>query len=250
MSEPQVQTRWRPSRTNLVAGGMVIGGFLLTSLSWWFLMLTALGTFGPGILRELGWLHDKDEFQRQAAHRAGYHAFLTVGLVAFFLMAFFRTGGTVEHPHRLVTFILALLWFTWFFSSLLAYWGPQKTAARILIAFGSVWLVFTIVSNLGPEWTGWLALLLHPLLAAPFFVLAWLSTRWPRVAGVLLLVVSAFLFVLLVLPTIARTSILEAFTGLVFILFLGPLLTSGVALLCMRKKSECPEDAEDVLMTG
>lgn len=250
MSEPQVQTRWRPSRTNLVAGGMVIGGFLLTSLSWWFLMLTALGTFGPGLLRELGWLHDKDEFQRQAAHRAGYHAFLTVGLLAFFLVAFFRSGGTMENSHRLASFFLALLWFTWFFSSLLAYWGPQKTAARILIAFGSVWLVFTIVSNLGSEWTGWLALLLHPLLAAPFFVLAWLSTRWPRVAGVMLLVVSAFLFVLLVLPTIARTSILEAFTGVVFILFLGPLLTSGVALLCVGKKSECPEDAEDVLMTG
>lgn len=28
-----------------------------------------LGTFGPGILRELGWLKDKDEFERRAALR-------------------------------------------------------------------------------------------------------------------------------------------------------------------------------------
>lgn len=249
MSKPQAPKRWRPTRTNLIAGGLVIGGFILTEVNWWFFLLVAAGTFGPGILREMGWLRDKDEFQRQAAHRAGYHAFLTVGLVAFLLVVFFRTGGTMEHPHRLVTFFLALLWFTWFFSSLLAYWGAQKTAARILIAFGCVWLVFTIVSNLGPEWTGWAALLLHPLLAAPFFVLAWLSGRWPRIAGVMLLVVSLFLFVLIGLPTIARTSILEMFTGVVFILLFGPLLVSGIALLCTGKKSERTEDGEEVLMS-
>ncbi len=250
MSRPATRKRWRPTRTNLIAGGLVIGGFLLTEVNWWFLLLVAAGTFGPGILRELGRLRDKDEFQRQAAHRAGYHAFLTVGVVAFLLVAFFRTGGTVEHPHRLVTFLLALLWFTWFLSSLLAYWGAQKTATRILIAFGSVWFVFAIISNLGPEWTGWLALLLHPLLAAPFFVLAWLSWRWPRIAGVMLLIVSVFLFRFIALPDIARTSIVEVLTGDVFILFFGPLLASGIALIFAGKKSESPEDAEEVLMTG
>ncbi len=207
MPKPQAPKRWRPTRTNLIAGGLVIAGFLLTEVNWWFFLLAAAGTFGPGILRELGWLRDKDEFQRQAAHRAGYHAFLVVGLVAFVLVAFFRSGGTMEHPHRLATFFLALLWFTWFLSSLMAYWGPHKTAVRILITFGSVWLVFAIISNLGPEWTGWPALLLTPLLAAPFFVLAWLSGRWPRIAGVMLLAVSVFLFVLIELPTRGRTSI-------------------------------------------
>jgi len=249
MAEPKVPERWRPTRTNLVAGAMVIAGFLLTQLSWWFLVLTALGTFGPGILREIGWLCDKDEFQRRAHYRAGYHAFLTIGLVAFVLVAFFRAGGTIEHPHRLATFFLALLWFTWFLSSLLAYWGPQKTAARILIAFGSVWLAFAIISNLGSEWTGWAALLLHPLLAAPFFVLAWLSGRWPRVAGILLLTVAVGFFVFLELPHIARTSILELITDATTILFLGPLLASGVALLGAGKR-DCAEDAQDVLMTG
>ena len=249
MSELEARTRWRPTRTSLVAGAMVIAGFLLTEVNWWFFLLAAAGTCGPGMLREMGWLCDKDEFQRRAHYRAGYHAFLTIGLVAFVLVAFFRSGGTMEHAHRLATFFLALLWFTWFLSSLLSYWGPQKTAARILIAFGSVWLVFAIISNLGPEWTGWAALLIHPLLAAPFFVLAWLSTRWPRVAGILLLAVSVLAFLLLEMPVIARTNILEAITDVTFILFLGPLFVSGVALLCTGKKRECPEDAVDVLMT-
>jgi hypothetical protein len=231
MTESSHSERWRPTPTTLIAGGLVIAGFLLTGVSWWFLLLAAAGTLGPGIGREAGWLRDKDEFQRRAHYRAGYHAFLTVGLAAFALVAFFRAGGTVEHPHRLITFFLALLWFTWFLSSLLAYWGPQKTAARVLIAFGSVWLVFAVLSNLGSEWTGWAALLLHPLLAAPFFVLAWLSGRWPRIAGVLLLAVAVGFFLMFELPHIARTSILEVITSVPFILFLGPLLTSGIALL-------------------
>ena len=254
MSKPAAPKRWRPTRTNLAAGGMVIAGLALpsfTNLSEWFLLLAALGTFGPGILREVGWLRDKDEFQRQAAHRAGYHAFLTVGLVAFALVAFFHSGErTIKDPQELATLLLALLWFTWFFSSLLAYWGAQKTTPRILIAFGSVWLVFTIAGNVGSEWSGWLALLLHPLLASPFFVLAWLSTRWPRVAGILLLTVSVLFFLLVFMRVFARTGGPGLINSSVtFIFFVGPLLTSGVALLCTGKKSERSEDGEEVLMT-
>ncbi len=252
MAEPKVRMRWRPTRTNLVAGGLVIVGFLLTSLSWWFFLLTALGTFGPGVLREMGWLHDKDEFQRQAAHRAGYHAFLTVGLLAFFLVAFFQSGvRTIKNTDGLALLFLSLLWFTWFLSSLLAYWGPQKTAARILYIFGSVWLVFAIASNLGSEWSGWLGLLMIPLVAAPFFVLAWLSGNRPRLTGILLLTASTFFFLLFLIPVMARTPGPGLiYNSVTFIFFLGPLLASGVALLCMGKKSEGPEDAEDVLMTG
>lgn len=251
MPKPQAPKRWRPTRTNLIAGGLVIGGFLLTEVNWWFFLLVAAGTFGPGILLEVGWLRDKDEFQRQAAHRAGYHAFLIVGLVAFLLVAFFHSGErTIRDPQELVTLLLALLWFTWFFSSLLAYWGAQKTTTRILIAFGSVWLVFAIVSNLGPEWTGWAALLLHPLLAAPFFVLAWLSTRWPRIAGVLLLTVSVLFFLLVFMRVFTRTGGPGLINSSVtFIFFGGPLLASGIALLCTGKKSERSEDGEEVLMT-
>jgi hypothetical protein len=240
MPEPEDRKRWQPTRTNLVAGGMVVAGFMLTGINWWFLLLAALGTFGPGILREIGWLSDKDEFQRQAGYRAGYHAFLTAGLVSFYLMAFFRSEERmVKDPEELATLFLAILWFTWFLSSLLDYWGPQKTAARILCAFGSVWLVFTVVSNLGSEWTGWMALLLHPLLTLPFFVLAWLSQRWPRTTGVLLLVASIFFMQLF---GFFRSSPLGLVTRCItFTLFLGPLLASGIALLCSGKECEAAE---------
>lgn len=231
MSETDGRQRWRPTRTTLVAGALVIAGLWLASLSWWFFLLTAAGTFGPGLLRELGWLHDKDEFQRRADHRAGYHAFLAAGLLAFVLVAFFRSGErTIEHTDRMATLFLSLLWFTWFLSSLLAYWGPQRASAWLLRVFGFVVLVFTIVSNLGPEWTGWTALLLHPLIAAPFFLLAWLSGRMPRVSGVLLLV--AFVGLLLLFGAPRADAPVAMTDGVVEIFVLGPLLAGGIALLC------------------
>ncbi len=107
--------------------------------------------------------------------------------------------------------------------------GPAETAARILYAFGSAWLVFAIASNVGSEWTGWAALLLHPLLTVPFFALAWISQRWPRVGGALLLVASVFFVRFFNLFQKEHVGLItEAIT---FILFIGPLLASGVALL-------------------
>jgi len=244
MASPQARERWRPTRTTLVAGALVVAGLFLTGVSWWFLLLAASGALGPGLLREIGWLQDKDEFQRRAEHRAGYHAFLVVGLAAFVLVAFFRSGERViEHTERLATLFLSLAWFTWFLSSMLAYWGPQWAAAWILRVFGSVVLVFTVISNLGSEWTGWAALLLHPLLAAPFFVLAWLAGRWPRISGVLLLAVSVAMFLLL----FRGGNTAEMTDGVAFIFVLGPLLAGGVALLCAGKQEE-EDDTEEMLM--
>ncbi len=245
MTEPKGRERWRPTRTKLVASGIVIGGFWLTSLNWWFLLLVGIGTFGPGVLREIGWLHDKDEFQRHADQRAGYHAFLTSGLTAFVLVPFFRSGErSINDTQELATFFLVLLWFTWLLSALVAYWGAHKAAARFLYVFGSAVLVFTIISNIGPEWTGWAALLMHPLLAAPFFALAWLSGRWPRVTGILLL--AAFIFFL----QFFRFNLERVTDGVTFILFLGPLLAGGIALLLAGKKTEDPDDADELLITG
>jgi hypothetical protein len=234
MADAAATRRWRPTLTHLVAGTMVLGGFLLAGVSWWFLLLSALGALGPGIAREFGWLRDKDEFQRRADHRAGYHAFLAAGLVAFVLVAFFRSAERdVEHLDRLPTLLLAILWFTWLVSSLLAFWGPQKGAARFLYGFGCVWMLFAILSNVGSEWTGWAALLLHPLLAAPFFVLGWLAGRRPRVAGVLLLAATGGLFLLFGgLEPRGPGGITQWVT---YTLFLGPLLASGIALLAMDR---------------
>ena len=227
------EQRWRPTRTTFVAGAMVIAGFALTGVSWWFLLLVAAGALGPGILRELGWLEDKDEFQRRADHRAGYHAFLATALLAFVLVAFFRSADReIENLQRLATLFLSTLWFTWFLSSMLSFWGAQRAAVWILRVFGTVVLAFTILSNLGSEWTGWAALLLHPLLALPFFLLAWTAARWPRISGLLLLAVFVGMFQLL-----GGFRSFD-FEGVVFLFVLGPLLACGIALLCAEVEPE------------
>ncbi len=69
-----------PPLPGLIAGGLVILGVLLSMfVAESLLVVAGVGAFGPGILRELGLLRDHDEFQRQAAHRAGYHAYLIDG---------------------------------------------------------------------------------------------------------------------------------------------------------------------------
>ena len=241
MTDSVVRQRWRPTTTNLVAGGMVIAGFLLSSLNWWLMLLAVAGTFGPGVLRELGWLKDQDEFQRRAQHKAGYHAFLATGLLAFVLVICVRSGEwVISDTQELATLLLAFLWGCWIFGSLLAYWGPQKTASRILYAFGSAWLAFAIAANTGSEWTGWRSLLLHPLLTVPFFILARLSNRWPRNAGLALLAVSAYLFWFLEMFQRDNQGLVTQ--GVVFVLFLGPLIASGIALL----RTPLDDDQEEV----
>ncbi len=219
---------WQPTHATLIAGAVVLLGFGLSEISWVFLSLAALGTFGPGILREIGWLNDQDEFQRRADRRAGYHAFLTAGLFTFLLVSYLRSGDrNVEEPEVAVSLILAILWFTWFLSSLLSYWGPQKTVSRVLFAFGWVWLVFNIVGNLfGP-----IALIMQSLLAAPFFLLAYIARRWPKIAGVTLIALSAFFFYFFQLYEIFGPNPLERGRGMVIVLFIGPLLASGIILL-------------------
>lgn len=241
MSERDLATKWQWLQVTLIAGLLVIAGLLLTGVSWWFLLLTAAGAFGPGILRELGWLRDKDEFQLLSHYRAGYHAYVTTGLMAFVMVAYFRSSEkTIDHPQELATLFLATLWFTYLLSSLISFWGAQKAAFRFLVAFGCVWLAFAILSNVGKEWTGWTALLLHPLLAVPFFALAWLSTRWPRTTGGLLLVAGAFFvqfFGMFRRPNLAFID--QAVT---FVFFIGPLLASGVTLLAVGAGKTEPDD--------
>ncbi len=186
-----------------------------------------MGTFGPGILRELGWLRDQDEFQRRAAHRAAYHAFVITGLVAFILYGYTRSGGVLREPEELSLVYLALLWFTWMFSSLFTYWGPHKTAFRVLLIFGCAWGVFNVFGDLKDPVGMFMQLLVTTV---PFFLLAYLSRRWPRVAGALLVALSLFFLGYYFAPghfpnLLFLTKIATA------VLFVGPLLASGVALV-------------------
>lgn len=217
---------WHPAPATLAGAALVVLGLLLAGVSWWFVALSGAGAFGPGILRELGWLRDKDEFHRRTAQRAGYHAFLVTGFVAFLVIAFLRTGERqLRNPEDLVDLLLALLVFTWLLSSLLSYWGPRRAASRILIGFGIAWMLFNVADSLQEP----MAFVMQSLLALPFFLLALLARRWPRFAGALLLGVAVYLFFFFGFARRGVAGLLNA--GFVVTLFLGPLVASGIALL-------------------
>lgn len=233
-----------PPLPGLIAGGFVILGVLL----WMFvakglLFVAGLGAFGPGILRELGWLRDQDEFQRRAAHRAGYHAYLIGGLVTVLIASWLQwRETTLEGSSEWIMLILIVLWISWLFSALLAYWGARTAASRILMAFGSFWLVFVIAGILGESdsTADYLrGLLMGCLVVAPFFVLAWTAARWPRRTGAALLAVSALFFVLFTQGG-ADTVASKLLTA---VILLVPLIASGVALLRDQGSGGATSDA-------
>lgn len=226
--------RRRPATATLVGGALVVAGFLLTEVSWWFIALSGLGACGPGLLRELGVLKDKDEFAQRAAQRAGYHAFLATGLFGFVLVALVRTtDGTLKNPGELATLMLAMLWLTWLLSSLLTFWGARKATLRLLLSFGTAWLLFTL-ADAGPRPLGWL---MSSLPALPFFALAALAWRWPRVAGLLLIVVAAVMYWFFGYWDNERMGGLIVNTG-VALLLCGPLVGCGLALLVAKPETK------------
>lgn len=231
-------TRWeellqrRPATATLVGGVLVVAGFLLAGVSWWFILLAGVGACGPGILRELGVLRDKDEFARRAAYRAGYHAFLATGMTGFLLVAFLRADlQELRNPRELATLLLAVLWFTWLLSTLLTYWGARKAATRLLLGFGVAWLAFTQADAGG----GLVGRFMSALPALPFFLLAWLARRWPKPAGALMILAAAAMYYFFGFWSETRNGGLIVNTG-VAVLLCGPLVGSGLALL--REKRE------------
>lgn len=222
----------------IVAGVLVAAGVLL----WMFvsrglLIVAGLGAFGPGILREVGWLRDHDEFQREAARRAGYHAYLAGGLTAIVVLSAVEWGGArVGDSSEWIRFIVVILWLTWMSSALLNYWGARKTTVRVLVAFGLFWAVFVIAALIGdasvPQTRadfvlGLLGVMVGLMVIAPFFGLAWTARRWPRRTG-LALIGTALIFMVVFSH---RGSIPLASTVLTYTMLVGPLVTCGLALL-------------------
>jgi hypothetical protein len=136
-----------------------------------------------------------------------------------------------------VAFVFVVLWTTWFFSSLLAYWGAQRTTARVLIAFGSFWLLF-VAADLVSEPSA-LGALMALAFVGPFFVLAWTARRWPRTTGVALLGVSAIVFGWIF--RFGRSFIERPTQILTFVTLSVPMIACGIALLRERKE---PHEAE------
>ncbi len=238
-----------PPLPGLIAGGLVILGLLLMAfVSEWLLVVAGLGAFGPGILRELGWIKDQDEFQRQAAHLAGYNAYLIGGLAAVLAVSGLRWRGANQDGAEWVALILVVLWVTWLFSGLLAYWGARKTASRVLFTFGAFWAVFVIASvigeskNLGEFLLG---SLMGSIVVVPFLVLARMAGRWPRRrTGAVLLAVAALLLVMFLPAQVARPLHLPSML-VTDVLLLVPLIGSGIALLRDEGSDDPDKDEAD-----
>ncbi|MCB1184669.1 hypothetical protein KDM41_14665 [bacterium] len=232
----------QPTRATIVATVGVLAGFFLAAVDWAFLAIAAVSMFAPGILRELGWLRDKDEAQLEAARRAGYHAYLAGGLFVFLLYVWLRASeATVAFPSGLLEGALAVMWFTWFCSSLYGYWGRVRTSVTMLNGIGGAWLGFCLLSgegNLG-------ASLMQSLLCVPFFLAALLAPRWPRVVGVLLLGASVFFFRLFGLAAVFAGDPTRMGRMTVIVLFIGPLFAAGVALLGARRLGTDEDDENE-----
>jgi hypothetical protein len=155
-----------------------------------FFGLFALGAFGPGVLREAGFLHDLDDFQLEAVRRAGYRAYLAGG---FFLTAVLivRQWGQLSLGPDLVpaSLVLCLLVVIFMMGYGLSFWDVRQAAAFLLVGVGLFWTVFVVLSH----WAEPRALLGEgAVVVAPFFIGAFLARRWPKLAGLLLVAVAAF----------------------------------------------------------
>lgn len=222
----------RRSRTGTIAFLLTTIGVLLgATVDMAFLILAAAGIFGPNLLREFGWLRDRDEFQTEAARRAGHHAYLVGGLFTLILVIA-REWGSADLDDNDYSAAIVLLAFLvpYMFSYLTSFWGARKAACRILLAFGLFWLLFNILGNIMNP----LAMLMQCLVALPFFLLAWMSGRVPRVTGILLVLLALFFFM--------QFDMYEAFTGerqsamAVILLLWVPLVYAGVSLLGARRE--------------
>jgi hypothetical protein len=222
------------SRAGLISFVLTTLGILLgATLDMAFLILAAAGIFGPGLLREFGLLRDQDELQREASQRAAKHAYLIGGLFTMIVIIALEWGSADLDDNSYSAAVLLLAFLVPYFCSYLnSFWGAQKAAQRILLAFGLFWLGFNVLGNLKDL----VAMVMQCLVALPFFALAFTSRRLPRVTGVALLAVAIFAFVFFDLHVAFLSS--ENFGKMaVILLFWLPLAYSGLTLLPAREES-------------
>ena len=83
--------------------------------------------------------------------------------------------------------------------------------------------------------------MMHSLPALPFFLLAFLGRRWPRVAGAILMAAAAFFVYFFGWYKVGLSGFVNQ--TVTMIIFIGPLIASGVALLGPGAEEARPEPA-------
>lgn len=217
----------------VIALGIIL--WMTAGKAW--ILVAGIGAFVPGILRELGLVRDLDEFQREASRRAAFHAYLIGGLATVLtITGLHLSGDSVRYPSDLLTLVLVILWLTWLFSYLMSFWGPQRTASTVLLAFGAFWLIFAVGSGIAEGGGGFLGILvgilMHLVVVIPFLAGAYAAHRWPRVTGWALVAASVALLALIGWrsPTLWTGRLLTMATLAV------PLAASGLGLVRVRRQ--------------
>lgn len=216
--------------TAVQAAVVAVGVVLWMTVDKAWIAVAGLGAFLPGILRELGVLRDLDEFQREMSRRAAFHAYLVGGLATVAILSALHLGASAAYPADVVTLVLCVLWATWLFSYLLAFWGARNTATAVLLAFGSFWLLFAVLDGASGAATfteGAVGILVHLVFVVPFALGAWGARRWPRATGWGLLAVGASLVLFLGKPNAQPWTT----RMLTLTILAAPILASGVALV-------------------
>ena len=223
--------RKRFSPVGFIAVALVVAGLVLgITTHMGFMSLMAVGAFGPAVLRQLGLLSDLDEFQREAAAKSGLRAYVVTGILLMVVVIaenWHRLSlGNEQVPASTVVIVMLVVYYS---SYCLSFWDTRKAVARVLLTFGLLWLVFVVLSHAREP----LSLLGEALVVpGPFILAAILCRWWPRVVGLLLLVVSVwsiFFFHMLPLGATGSQEVLRsAFT---FVLIPLPLTVAGVALI-------------------
>lgn len=193
-----MKTPMRLLTADRIGLGLVALGMVGAVVNLPMLALASLGVLGPPLLRELGWLKDDDDFTRQAAHKAGFHAMVVIlGLLVIdrLLMrvgdslppAFDRHGLYYPLENTISTGLAVFA-----ISYVMQYWGVRVGAVRVVVGAG-VLVVLTGVSNIliglrfGLNRVDFGFFLVTPFILA----LALLVNRRPRLGGGLILALVA-----------------------------------------------------------
>jgi hypothetical protein len=223
------------SPVGLIAFVLVVVGLALgASVHKGFMILMAMGAFGPGVLRQFGVLNDLDDFQKEAAAQAGLRAYL-VG--AIFLMVVLIAQGwdvlSLSNDQVPASAIVTMMLVVYYASYCLTFWDTRKAVPRILLAFGVLWLAFSILSH-GDEP---MVLLGEGLVVpGPFILCAILCRWWPRAIGLVLLVASVGAALFFHMLPFGETDSQRVFRDIFMIMLIPlPLAVSGVALITSQR---------------
>lgn len=219
------------SLVTVIAIVLVVVGLLLgTTTHTAFMILFALGAFGPGLLRQVGLLDDLDELQKEAAAKSGLRAYLVTAILMMAVVIgenWNRIGfGLEKVPASSVVLLMLIVYYA---SYCLSFWDTRKAVSRVLLAIGLFWLAFVVLSHAREPAALFGEALLVP---GPFIVAAVLCRWFPRTVGLLLIALaiwSIYFFHMIRLGESFAESI--AFGGFTLLLIPLPLTVAGVALL-------------------